>query len=109
MGVFGTVEIMIHCESEESGQKVFDAINNDSMTEFIKTKTDEPFDFFMEDASVDGETVYVNLSSGRVQHAEWMGEQIRDFVVEKFKEDVYEIQGEVNTPDNYLWWNKEEE
>ena len=110
MGVFGTVEIMIHCESKKSAEKVFEALTDEKMSEFIKENSDfETFHFGMDSIDSDSETVYVNISSGRVQNAEWQGEMVRDFLVANFKDDVYEITGEVTTPENFLWWNKEEE
>jgi hypothetical protein len=48
--------------------------------------------------------VYVNLSSGRYQNAQWQCEQIFDMGKRKYKENMYEFSADLICPENIIYW-----
>jgi hypothetical protein len=95
MGQFGIVELVIECNGDEIAENIADNLE-EKVTEFIKTKEDRPFTFFIDDIS-------------GVGAAEWQGEQILEYLKEKHKGEFYEVSGEITTPETYLYYNADEE
>ena len=106
MGQFGEVEIVATFDTEEIANKVADNLE-EKVIEFTKKTNDEPFHLTYDEVVVDGSVIYVKLSSGRVQNAEWQGEQT--LVYMKSLGTLEEFSADVTTPDNFLWWNRSEE
>jgi len=107
MGMYGEVEIIATYETEEQASKVLDNLN-DKIVEFIKETTEHKvFDFSLGDWDIDGCCIILKIYSGRVQNAEWQGEQVLNYM--KTTEGLYEFTADVITPENFLWWNKDEE
>jgi len=110
MGQFGKVEMTIQCESEDIAIEVSEKLNDDKeLKEFIAENTEGDFDFNLDDVSGADEFIYVNLSSGRYQHAQWMGEMIQKYLVAKYKDSIETIEAEVYTSESYLYWEKGDE
>jgi hypothetical protein len=108
MGQFGIVELVIECNGDEIAENIADNLE-EKVTEFIKTKEDRPFTFFIDDISGVGATIEVRITSNRYQNAEWQGEQILEYLKEKHKGEFYEVSGEITTPETYLYYNADEE
>ena len=107
MGMYGEVEIIATFETEEQADKVFDNLE-EKVNNFIKSKLgDEPFYFGLYECDLDGACIIIKLGSDRYQNAQWQGEQILDYM--KTTKGLYEFTGDIIMPENFLWWNKDEE
>jgi hypothetical protein len=109
MGVFGQVEIIIECKTSEFADEIGNTLEAD-VSKYIKENT-EYGEFHLGFDDVDGgdTCIIVQISSGRVQHAEWQGEMILEYLLAKHKEKLDSVNGEVTTPDNYLYWSEGDE
>lgn len=106
MGVFGEVEIVATFDTEEIANKVAENLEEEVKKFIIKTN-EKDFHLSYNEVDVDGSTIYVKLASGRVQNAEWQGQQTLDYM--KSLGTLEEFSADVTTPENFLWWNKSEE
>ncbi len=109
MGVFGQVELMIECESSEVAETIADDLEAKVKAFLNETLKEKSFHLSFDDVGGDDTCITVNLSSGRVQNATWQGEMVRDYLLAKHKEDICSINGEVITPESYLYWDKDDE
>jgi hypothetical protein len=108
MGVFGQVEIIIECESDEVADQIADNLEA-KVTKYVEENSEyEGFHLAFDDVDGGDTCVIVNISSGRVQNAEWQGTMVKEFLLANHKEDVISIRGEVTTPESYLYWDKEQ-
>ena len=107
MGMYGEVEIIATYETTEQAEKQFDDLQ-DNVTEFIKKQIpDQPFHFDLTHCDLEGTDIIIKICSDRVQNAEWQSEQLFEFM--KTTEGLYEFSAEVMTPENIIFWNKDDE
>tara|TARA_B100000927_G_scaffold107064_1_gene86568 strand:+ start:22 stop:348 length:327 start_codon:yes stop_codon:yes gene_type:complete len=107
MGMYGEVEIIATYEKTEQAEKEFDNLQ-DNATEFIKKQmSDQPFDFYLTNCDLEGTCIIIKICSDRVQNAEWQSEKLFEFM--KTTEGLYEFTAEVMTPENIIFWNKDDE
>jgi len=107
MGMYGEVEIIATYETEEQAEKQFDNFQ-ENVTEFIKKQMpDQPFHFDLTHCDLEGSEFIIKICSNRVQNAEWQSEQLFEFM--KGTEGLYEFSAEVMTPENIIFWNKDDE
>ena len=109
MGVFGQVEVMIQCNSEEIADKIAENLE-ENVIEYIQNNTEHKlFHLEFNDMDSNDGTIIIQISSDRVQNATWQGEMVRDFLLKEHKEDIESISGDVTTPETYFYWNTEDE
>ena len=107
MGMYGEVEIIATYETEEQAEKQFDNFQ-ENVTEFIKKQMpDKQFHFDLTHCDLEGSEFIIKICSNRVQNAEWQSEQLFEFM--KGTEGLYEFSAEVMTPENIIFWNKDDE
>ena len=107
MGMYGEVEIIATYEKTEQAEKEFDNLQ-DNATEFIKKQmSDQPFHFDLTHCDLEGTDIIIKICSDRVQNAEWQSEKLFEFM--KGTEGLYEFSAEVMTPENIIFWNKDDE
>ena len=107
MGVFGHVEVMIECNSEKIADKIADNLE-EKVRAYIKGADYKSFHLEFDGMDSYDSTITIQISSGRVQNAEWQGTMVKDFILKEHKEDIHSINGEVTTPESYFYWNCED-
>jgi hypothetical protein len=111
MGMFGEVDLYIQMETPESADKLADALENE-IKPFIESRLKEnnkDYNFCIESMDVHHNTIEIRIVSGRYQNAMWQGEEILAFTKEKFKTDLVEFNGEVTTPESFIYYNADDE
>lgn len=105
MGMYGEVEIIATYETEAQAETVIESLEEN--TKELIAKEYESFHFELTECDLDGECIIIKIASDRFQNAEWQGQQLLNYM--KTTEGLYEFTADVMTPQNYIWWNKDEE
>lgn len=108
MGQFTEGEIIIETKSEKSAEAIFLQIQK--LDEYLKSKLDIEFSpTSVSDVDVDGETVYVKLSSERYPNAEWQCQQILEMVKDLFKGQLDSFSADLTSPENIIYEDFDDE
>ena len=92
MGIYTKGEAHIGLNKKKNKKKIIDGLSN--IDDWIKEQLGEKsFDTNLYNIHYDSSTcsILVYFDSGRYQNAEWQMEMIRDFVIDKYLDDIDDI------------------
>jgi len=102
MGQFTEMSIQIESQSEESAEKIADQIQN--LNEYLTPKMGgKEFHTSINSIDTDGNTVYVELSSGRFTNAEWQTNQILEMLKDLFKGEFTTFTADYTVPETLIY------
>lgn len=105
MGQITSGEITASFTNNEVAERVAEQIAN--LDEYLNAR-DKGGDTNIESIDGDDNVVYVRLSSGRQQNAEWQLQQIFEMCKDLFIEDMIDFDAEYTVPETLIYWEAEE-
>lgn len=112
MGISASGNVEITCKDENKAidlENLFAEDINQTLSDYHKKINNTSCYFDFHSGQRDGDTIYLENESGRVQNCEWQLDMLLQFIKEKGKDLVILFSADVSTSENYIYDEFDEE